>query len=136
MEPHQRQHIAALLADDEGNMLAQVVAAAEGDDLGLLAWGHRQAGAGGDGEVRGVAPVGQIGARQADRLFRRGGVDKESRKNARQPCQLHRGAGLGHVSDGLGHERPLQRPDQIQRRVGQSAGGGQIEGFGRADQHG
>jgi hypothetical protein len=51
MEADQRRAVAALLADDQRDMLAQIVDAAEGDDLGVVAGRDGQPRPAGDGEV-------------------------------------------------------------------------------------
>ncbi len=62
MEPHQRRALGGLLPDDQRDMLAGVVGAAEHHDFGVLDRGDRQARAGGHGQRRGIEECGEVAA--------------------------------------------------------------------------
>ncbi len=121
METHQRGARVIGIADDERHVLAHVVRLAEGDDLGIVQRGDRQPGAGGDGKVRRVRPVGKVCRLQPDRFASIGGIGQEGGQYARDPRQFQRRLCLGHECQRLGSERAFQRCGKIERRVSHHA---------------
>ena len=136
MQPHQRHAVGALAAQHQGDMLAQVIPAAEGDDFGRLAGRYRQAGAAGDLQMARVFPIRQIGGGHGLRFLHPGGVEQERGQHSGEARQIQRGHGGGGIGDRLGAERAFHRRRQIQRGIGNRAGERQIERFGAANQHG
>ena len=126
--------VAALRADDQRDMLAQVIARAEGDDLGVLARLDRQARAGLDGELHRILERGEIGGGHL-----RGGVypcrDHEGRQDPGQPRQFHGRDRCGLRGARIGTEGAAHRFGQIERRIGKAARGMEREGFRAMDHH-
>ena len=135
MEADERRAVGGLPADDQRDVFAQVVGAAEGDDLGLFVGGERQARARGDLQGPRIAQRRGILDRDRDRLARRHGRDEEGRQDPGEQRQLHRRLGLGPPAQRIGAERALERRGEIERRVGDRARRGEVERLGSADQH-
>jgi len=63
------------------------------------------------------------------------GGDEERWEDTGVQRQLHRRFGLGLPGQRVGPKRPLERCEEIERRIGDRPGGGKIERLGCADQH-
>ena len=118
MQPDQRNAIGRLLADDQRDMLARVVGAAEGDDPRIVGGGHGQPRARGDLQPRGIGKGADVGRVQRDcfaGIFR---IDQKGGQHAGEAGEVERRTRLLLPFERQRLERPLERVGHVERRVG------------------
>ena len=124
-----------MLADDQRDMLARVVGAAEGDDPRIVGGGHGQPRARGDLQPRGIGKGADVGSFQRHRFAGILGIDQKGGQHAGEAGEVERGARLLLPFEGHGLKRPLERVGHVERRIGDRQRGRQVEPVGTAHQH-
>ena len=135
MQPDQRNTVGRVLADDQRDMLARVVGAAEGDDPRIIGGGHGQPRARGDLQPRGIGKGAHIGSLQRHRFAGILRIDQKGGQHAGETGKVERGARLLFPFERQRLERPLERVGHVERRIGDRQRGGQVEPVGTAHQH-